>query len=196
MSLDILYFLAVNRTQNNIDLPKYVFHFEMLSRFLALKASSRPTPVIFAAQKQAEGSTRPSGCHQIGPVKAWHPARHPNPVTIRRTGQPGRSEAATFSDPGLPLSQEGSAFRDGASSAALPHSRRHHPSASLKPQNRNCRPCQSKAGCWRGASGWACKLGTLPLAHEGQPLETTPAGLELVPHFRAKRVLGRRLMRN
>ena len=84
MSLDILYFLAVNRTQNNIDLPKYVFHFEMWSRFLGLKAS-------FSAD--ARHFRRTEASRRLNPAKWLSSDRASESVASCQAPQPGYDSA-------------------------------------------------------------------------------------------------------
>ena len=191
MSLDILYFLAVNRRHKMTSTCPKCIPFEMWSRFLAESrlAMRRPTPVIFAAQKQAQSLARPSGCHRASESVASCQAPRPGSDSADWTAWEIESDhflvarPASFVPGGLCVSRR-SIFR---CVAALSPSSPLGKFETTKQELSALSVKESKAGC-RGASGWACNLGTLRPAHEGQPLETTPDGrdgLELVPHFRA-----------
>ena len=131
----------LRHTQNNTDLSKYFT--SRCGHVLILKSSSsagrlamrRSTPVIFAAQKQAQ--TEPGQVAAIGPVKDWHRARQPNLVPIRWSGRLGDRNAATSWSPAcsatteLPLFQDGSAFRKGHLRGHLPLRCRTLPSSHI-----------------------------------------------------------------
>ncbi len=155
-------------------------------------AMGRPTPVIFAAQKQAQA--QPGQVAAIRPVNDGHVARHPNRFRLGG-GQAGDRNAPfmAFRSPACcPLTSHCRAsfvpgrlcVSKGTSPGRLPlRAALFSSSAIAKPEQQNSgpnRPCRQRGR--RQEDGWACNLGTEPNlgslapAHEGQPLETTPTG--------------------